>query len=162
MRRMPVTTNQRGRLQWKIAETGVPRSALLATKKDDPIMLRGSTIDVMRYDGGTLVHFCRSSWQANGFERLGAEHYEDLSRFSINFLCPVPEYGIRYAVDAELYFNGRRPVLAITQFANPEPIPADTTFLLNDLHEADWTTDLPVEQATPTPRFRHRRSLVIA
>ncbi len=159
MRRMPVTTNQSGRLPWKIAETGIPREALLAATVTDPILLRGSTIDLIRDGGGIIVHFCLSRWTTDRFQRLRAESYDGLKRFAIEFLCPMPELGKRYQVDAVLYFNGKRPVLGITRFVSAEEIPADTIFLHNDLRPADRITE-PSTRRRPlptTPSFNRRR-----
>ncbi len=159
---MPIFTNQRGALRWRIAETGITPEALLAATRDDPILVTGSTIDVTRDYSRILVHFCRSNWKADGFTRERAENYDDLKRFSIEFLCPVPAYGQRYSVNGEFYFNGWRPVLAITSFTHLRKIPKSTRFLLNDVHMADRTT-LPIDVPhTNTPHLRLRRSFVTA
>lgn len=129
-----VFSNQSRTLRWRIAIAGVTAADLQQASREDPIMIRGTDIGVTHEADGPMVHFCWSHWEADGIEKINGP---ELTRPHVEFRCPIPQPGVEYAVDAELYLDfDAQLVLVITHFSGGAPIPASKKFVYDNVLEA--------------------------
>lgn len=135
-----VMTNQRHVARTQLAEAGIRQSHLHRSSADRPIVVHGKTIDIKTVSGELIVHFCRSTWNAEGISRKSALRTEQLRRnFHVKFACAIPEEGKRYSADGLLYFDRALDavIFTITALHYTDDLIPSVTFLLNDLYVAD-------------------------
>lgn len=127
-------TNQQHNLIFMLAQAGLNDDAIRQALETDPILLEATDIDVTEYDGIAMVHFCRSRWEASGFESQPNVVMDNRLSYHplVRLACEPPAVDRRYSCIAELTFNAgtQTATLTMLHFDEMGPIPQGTNISL--------------------------------